>query len=303
VLAFVYFETFYFVMDTQSQRSMTFGEGIFTSQITCKKFCILKFSFIVIVSETVYADIQEELYHRNYRDCYCVMAAFILIVLYMLARRVGTDFGWISPPFLVRQRAFGRSAFINGNNGEATNSDDVQRSELFVDLELEFQHVSDFYLLTPQTPMLNRADDELTIFSLLCGAIISLTERNHTKQELINCMNLTLMCIVEEEFSTLDYTELLYDLFIHRNKLVRTLKRELGPEMVSFMNYDIELLVDCLGSSPRESQLRSSHGEITEGDDMSSTGPETSVKGQFVDLSYCVITIIMEIVLRLLMTR
>jgi len=203
----------------------------------------------------------------------------------MLARRVGTDFGWISPPFLVRQRAFGRSAFINGNNGEATNSDDVQRSELFVDLELEFQHVSDFYLLTPQTPMLNRADDELTIFSLLCGAIISLTERNHTKQELINCMNLTLMCIVEEEFSTLDYTELLYDLFIHRNKLVRTLKRELGPEMVSFMNYDIELLVDCLGSSPRESQLRSSHGEITEGDDMSSTGSETSVKGQFVDLS------------------
>lgn len=203
----------------------------------------------------------EMVYHGN-QSCFCfLVGVFVFLVLYTTHR----FYGWITPPVLRRQIAVGFGHALNGSHGEYTVSDDVRQSLFYmveeeVDvLELNFGE-NPLHILLSQQPVQN--------FNLLAGQACDICDGPMSLRSLIRSMHLFKLCISEEEFGGLDYTDILYDLLIFRCETLKHIKEEVGREVVHFLRFDINTVVECLGRSPRSSQLRSSHGEITEGDDM-----------------------------------
>jgi len=173
----------------------------------------------------------------------------------------------------MRQTAFFMRSALNGSHGEATNSDDVVNHLALAEMvDSELEVALDHFGLKVSVRVILQQDDELMNFALLCGALTSVVQAPESMQGLVDSLFLVKLCIAEELSSTLSYTELLYDLFIHRNLTLKRNRRLIGEEFFHFMMYDVDNAVQYLGSSPRESQLRSSHGEMTEGDDLAYSG-------------------------------
>jgi len=168
---------------------------------------------------------------------------------------------------------------INGSHGEYTMSDDIDRQAIAEMVELELEELIPH--LTGELDLDVRIDphDELYNFAILCGQLMDLVNGPHTVECMLKSLLLVKLCIAEELCSSLDYTELLYDLFIYRNQAVRVLRHEIGEEVFHFMKYDVENVIAALGTSPRESQLRSSHGEMTEGDDIDTVSVGYGLQG------------------------
>lgn len=209
----------------------------------------------------------EHMVYRGHRDCYCLLVIAVVVAVMWGVHHVMRVLPWITPPVLVRQVAvFGRSQ-LNGVHGEATNSDDVERWELYEMVGLELDELGPHFGQYPRLSVVLDPGDELKNFAILCGQLMNLVHGVVTVSTLLQSLELVKLCIAEESAGSLDYTEILYDLFVYRNQAMKRLRHELGTEVFSFLMYDVEQAVVCLGRSPRESQLRSSHGEITEGDD------------------------------------
>jgi len=276
--------------DTDSfggQRSYSTGDR-FSSVNLSQGISRCSFLFLIFQVALGHAESQsensEQLVYRGNRDCYCFLVFALLVIFLTVANQAMRWIRDISPPFLVRQTAFVMRSALNGSHGEATNSDDVVDHLAvceMVDSELEvaMNHCG----LEVSVGRILVRDDELMNFALLCGAVTDVLNQPATVQGLLDSLFLVKLCVAEELCSTLSYTELLYDLFIYRNCALKVCRAQVGETFFHFMKYDIEQLVEALGDSPRESQLRSSHGEMTEGDDLACPGKIDNALAQLKD--------------------
>lgn len=229
--------------------------------------------------------------YRGHRDCYCLLVAVVVVVVLWSVHRMVREFvgsGALSPPILRRQVAVFFRPALNGSHGEHTGLDDIDHVAVFDMVESELMELEGIFGQV-ELPVRIYASQPLQTFNVLCGYVADLLEGDKTTHALMCSFKCVLLCIAEEGFSSLSYTDLLYDLFVYRNKGLKRLRTQVGEEVFHFLQYDLESTIRALGTSPRESQLRSSHGELTEGDDVDrkncslprvSAAPVVRVKGR-----------------------
>jgi len=255
------------------------------------KFYILYWFWIHLEGVASQTGDGEQLVYMGNRDCHCFLVFALLVIFLVIANRRAIFGRDLSPPLLLRQTAFYMRSALNGSHGEATNSDDVVDHLAICEMvDSELEVALDHCQLDVSVRVVLYREDDLMNFALLCGAVTNIVTSPESCQGLVDSLFLVKLCIAEECVSSLSYTELLYDLFIYRNTTLKAVRSYVGETFFHFMKYDVDITINSLGSSPRESQLRSSHGEMTEGDDLAfplQGGAKSGVQSALDQLSGC----------------